>query len=43
MGDLRLAALLPMLLLSGVLVATSGTAPASDDGPVVQMTVTPQR
>ena len=41
MGDLRMAALLPTLLLSALLVAAAGPAPAADDGPVVQMTVTP--
>jgi hypothetical protein len=36
-----MAALLPTLLLSGLLLAGAGSTPASDDGPVVQMTVTP--
>jgi hypothetical protein len=41
--ELRIATLLPTLLLSGVLLAAgaSGTSPAADNGPVVQMTVTP--
>ena len=43
MKDLRLAALLPALLLTGVLATTAGSTTAADDGPVVQMTVTPTR
>ena len=38
-----MAALLPTLLLSGLLLAGASTTPAADDGPVVQMTVTPAR
>lgn len=37
-----MATLLPTLLLSGLLLASVGVGtPASDKGPVVQMTVTP--
>lgn len=43
MKDLRLSALLPVLLLGGLLVAGTASTPTADDGPVVQMTVSPSR
>jgi hypothetical protein len=40
---LRLAGILPSLLLSGLLLAGTQPSPAADKGPTVQMTVTPVR
>ncbi len=44
MRELRLAALLPALAMCGLLLlGTASSTPAADDGPVVQMTVSPSR
>jgi hypothetical protein len=41
---MRLTALLPTLLLGGLLaLSVAGPTTAADDGPVVEMTLTPSR
>jgi hypothetical protein len=40
---MHLAAVLPSLLLAGLLAGTTALSDASDDGRTVQMTVTPTR
>lgn len=41
MKRLRLAGILPTLLLSGLLLAGTPPSPAADKGPTVHMTITP--
>jgi hypothetical protein len=41
--SLPIAGLLPSLLLSALLIASTQPTPAADRGPTVQMTVTPIR